>query len=197
MPHLTAKAMMLRRLRFAAAVTAIAVEVLVLAIAAAPAKSTHGPRSSRLRLLVSPSRVLVAQAIVPGDRIERLAELRIRGRGRFTAVYFRARAKKSSALDSDRQNGLQIAIDRCTKKWRKRRAGYLCPGKRVAVLVRRPLLGQTKLRRLGLRGRRRVHLRIVITLPANAGNSLQGQSTDVTYSFVGVARGRRMAARGA
>jgi hypothetical protein len=189
--------MTLRRVGAAAAATVIAVGVVVaLAIAAAPAKRTHGHRSSRLRLLASPSRLLVARAIVPGDRIERLEDLRVRGHGRFTAVYFSARAKKSSVLDSDKQYGLQIAIDRCSKKWRKRRVGYLCPGKRVTVLARRPLLGQIKLRRIGLRGRGRAHLRLVISLPANAGNSLQGQSTDVTYSFVGVARGRRKAVRG-
>ena len=183
--------MTLRRLRSTATPTAIAAAVLALGIATAPAESTYGLRSSRPRLVVSPSKLRVAQAIAPGDRIERLAELRVRGRGRLTAVYFKARARKRSALDSDTQHGLQVAIDRCSKKWRKRGAGYSCPGKRFAILARRPLLGRTRLRRLGLRGRRPAHLRLVITLPANAGSSLQGQSTDATYSFVGVASRRR------
>jgi hypothetical protein len=141
--------------------------------------------------MVSPSKLPVAQAIAPGDRIERLAELRVRGHGRFTTVYFRASAKKSSALDSDAQYGLQVAIERCSKKWRRRGAGYSCPGRRFAVLARRPLLGRARLRRLELRRQRPAHLRLVITLPANAGNSLQRQSTDATYSFVGAAGGPR------
>jgi hypothetical protein len=35
-----------------------------------------------------------------------------------------------------------------------------------------------------------VHLLLVVSLPAGAGNALQGQSTRVKYLFVGVARRR-------
>ena len=183
--------MTLRRPGSTAASAAIAAALLALGTAAEPAATNHGPRSSQPRLVVGPSKLPVARAIAPGDRIERLAELRVRGHGRFTTVYFRASAKKSSALDSDAQYGLQVAIERCSRKWRRHGAAYSCPGRRFAVLARRPLLGRARLRRLQLRRQRPAHLRLVITLPANAGNPLQRQSTDATYSFVGVAAGPR------
>jgi len=178
----------LHLLRSSAAPAAMASTLLALGTAAAPAASTRsGPRSSQPRLVVSPSKLPLAQAIAPGDRIERLAELRLHGHGRFAAVYFSAHAAKRSALDSDPQHGLQVAIEQCSKNWRRRGAGFACPVKRFAVLARRPLLGRTRLRRLELHALRPAHLRLVITLPANAGNSLQRQSTGATYSFVGVA----------
>jgi hypothetical protein len=170
---------------------AITAVILALGTAAAPAASTQVRRSSQPRLVVSPSKLPVAQAIAPGDRIQRLAELRLVGQGRLAAVYFKASARKSSALDSDPQRGLQVGIERCSQKWRRRGARYSCPGRRFALLARRPLLGRARLRRLELRARRSAHLRLAITLPANAGNSFQRQTTDATYSFVGVAAGPR------
>src|SRR5919204_6694839 len=116
--------MVLRLVRSVAAPAAIAVGILVLGAASAPAKGDNGLRSSRPRLVVSPSKLRAAQAIAPGDRIERLAELRRRGRGRFAAVYFRVRARTGSGLAS----GLQVSIDRCSRKWRRGGARYRCPG---------------------------------------------------------------------
>jgi len=43
---------------------------------------------------------------------------------------------------------------------------------------------------LRLKGQRAVHLRLVVSLPARAGNALQGKTTSLRYSFVGVARTR-------
>lgn len=179
--------MTLPALRSAAIPLVVAAVVLALGAASAPGKGGHSVRPSRPRLVLRPSRLRAAEGLAPGDRIERLVELRRRGRGRFTAVYFRVRARKGSVLAA----GLRVAIDRCSKKWRKRGAGYMCRGRRFAVLTRRPLLGRTKLRNVGLRTRRLAHLRLVVALPAQAGNALQQQSTALTYSFVGVTASRR------
>ena len=175
----------MRRLCSTAAPAVIAAAVLALGSAAAPARTGHGARSLRPRLVVAPSKLGPARAIAPGDRIERLARLRRRGRGRFTAVYFRARATAGSTLP-----GLRLAIDRCTRKWRRHGARYTCPGRRFLVLAGRPLLGRARLKRLGRRGWRTANLRLVITLPAGADNTLQGRSLNAVYSFVGVAARR-------
>jgi hypothetical protein len=154
--------------------------LLMLVTSASPAQNARHMRAGRPRLVVTPRRLPAARNIAPGDRIERLVELRLKGKGRFAAVYFRARARQSA--------GLLIAIDRCSRRWRKRGAAYSCPGRRLVVLSRRPLLGRARLRRLGLSHRRSAHLRLVLTFPPDAGNELQAETVHATYSFVGVAR---------
>jgi hypothetical protein len=178
----------LKRLFSGAAGAAVAAGLLALGTAAAPAQGGHHVRAAKPRLVATPSTLVAATQIAPGDRIERLVELRVRGRGRLRSVYFRAAAKKSSALDADEQHGLRVAIDRCTKKWRIRGLAESCPGKRTVVLAQRPLVGRAKLKLGRLTAKTGVHLRLVLVFPADAANTLQAQSTDATYSFVGVAR---------
>ena len=177
------------RLRSASAASAVAVTLLALGTAAAPAQNGRLLRSARPRLVATPAKLAPAQPVAPGDRIERLVELRVRGRGRLGAVYFDVAAPKSSALDADTTYGLQLAIDRCSTRWRTRGAAHSCPGKRTVVLRSRPLIGRARLKLRGLRARKPAHLRLVLTFPAEAGNALQAQATDATYQFVGVARG--------
>ena len=175
------------RIRSAAAATTVAGTLLALGTAAAPAENARRPRSHRPRLVATPTKLAPALQIAPGDRIERLVELRVRGRGRFRAVYFRAVAKTSSALDTDPRQGLQVTIERCSKKWRTRGTTHACRGKRKIVVARRPLIGRAKLKLLpGLRAEKPAHLRLVLTLPTTAGNALQAQTTNATYRFVGV-----------
>jgi hypothetical protein len=174
----------LRRFGSGAAAATVAAGLLALGTAAAP---TRHVRTGRPRLVATPSTLVAATQIAPGDRIERLVELRVRGRGRIDSVYFRASAKRSSRLDSDPRHGLQVMIDRCTKKWRTRALSNTCPGKRTVVLAQRPLVGRSKLKLGKLTAKKSAHLRLVLVLPPDAGNALQAQSTDVSYSFLGVA----------
>jgi hypothetical protein len=171
------------RLGTVAAPALIAAAILALGSAAAPDR----PRSWHPRLLVTPAKLRSARGIAPGDHIQRLAVLRRLGRGRLSAVYFEARAERGSGFE----HGLRAAIDRCSRRWRKQAAVYSCPGRRFAVLSRRPLLGRRRLKRLGLRARRVAYLRLVISFPATVGNSLQGRSLGAIYSFVGVAQAAR------
>jgi hypothetical protein len=173
-------------IRPAIAFAASGLVLLMLVTSASPAHSRGGPHVGRPRLAISPRRLAAARNIAPGDRIQRLVELRVRGRGRFAAVYFRVRARRRSTLDADPKSGLQIAIQRCSKKWRGRHGVYTCRGRRFVVLARRRFLGRARLRRLGLASHRVAHLRLVLTLPAGAGNSLQAAALRARYSFVGV-----------
>ena len=178
----------MRRLRFATASGWLGATLLALSAVAAPAHGSHRPRSHGAKLVVTPGHVRPASSIAPGDRIERPVELTLRGRGRLTAIYFRVRAPRTTGLAADPRQGLQITIDRCSKRWRKRGTSFACAGKRSVVLSSRPLLGRSRLAPLGLRGRHKTaHLRLVLTLPADAGNALQAESANVVYSFIGVA----------
>lgn len=164
---------------------AVGAGLLALGTAAAPGAKKQHVLKARPRLVASPSALAAATKIAPGDRIERLVELRVRGRGRIRRIYFQAAATTSSALDTDTANGLQLTIDRCTKKWRTRGAVNTCPGKRKVVLPRRPLVGRAKLKLGTLTRKQAAHLRLVIVFPADAGDGLRNQETDATYKFTG------------
>jgi hypothetical protein len=167
------------------ALTAFAASGLVLLMLVTAASPAHNGRShGRPRLAVSPRKLAGARNVAPGDRIVRLVELRLRGKGRLAAVYLRVRAKQPSILSGR----LQVAIDRCSKRWRRRHGVLTCRGKRFVVLTRRRFLGRARLRRLGLGSRRTAHLRLGLTLPAGAGNELQAAAVRARYTFVGAAR---------
>jgi hypothetical protein len=164
--------------------------VLAVLVLSTSASSAHNGRllRGRPRLVATPGRLAGAQSIAPGDRVQRVVLLRERGNGRFGAIYLVVRAKESSLLDTDRQHGLLIAIDGCSKKWRRHGRTYSCHGRRYRVLAERPLVGRARLRHLALQRKRTWHLRLILTLPAAADNAMQAQLTTVRYSFVGISR---------
>jgi len=170
----------------------LALSAATLAIGTAAANGNARPARghSALRLVAKPARIAPALLLSPGDRVERHVDLRARGSGRFAAVYFTARARRRSRLDLDRVQGLQVELRSCPRRWRRRGAVYTCAKSRV-ILSRRPLVGQTRLRRVGLAGGRLVHLRLVVTLPRGSTGALAGQTTSAVYSFRGVRAKRR------
>lgn len=158
--------------------------------AAAPGRHARTPARPAPSLLATPATLAPALQLAPGDHVERAVELRRRGRGRFAAVYFVARTRSGSPLADDRRHGLQVALQRCPRRWTRRGADLVCTAKTTVVLAPRPLLGRTRLVRLQLTGTRPVHLALVLSLPTSAGGTLQGRAAALTYSFVGVARAR-------
>src|SRR5262245_47088403 len=178
--------------RILSVVPALALSAATLAIGTAAATATSGPASGHhsLRLVAKPGRIAAARARAPGDRVERLVELRARGRGRFAVVYFVALARRSSRLDSNRAQGLRVELQSCPRRWKRLGAAYTCKRSRV-VLSQRPLVGRTRLTRLRLKGGQAVHLRLVVTLPSGSAASLAGQTTSAVYSFRGVRAKRR------
>lgn len=169
----------------------IGVVALALGVTASQAHDGRFERHHGPGLVATPAHLAAAANLAPGDRVERLVELRIRGRGRFAAVFLRIRAREGSTLDADARQGLQIAIDRCSARWRGHHGHYFCAGRRFTVLARRPLVGRVRLTRLGLLHSRVAHLRLVLALPSDADNALQAQVTKATYSFFGVQRSGR------
>jgi hypothetical protein len=177
----------LQRLFATAPGAVIAVAVLAVGTAAAPSHARHVRRHAGPRLVATPAHLGAALRLAPGDRVERLVALRKRGRGRFASISFVARAKSRSLLGSDR-DGLRVELRACPASWVRHAGEFVCAKKTQVVLAPRPIGSRTRLKRLRLHGNRPVHLKLVLSLPAGAGNALEGQTASLRYSFVGVAR---------
>jgi spore coat-associated protein N len=115
----------------------------------------------------------------------------VRGRGELRVVALAVKAQRASLL-TDRKQGLRLSLVRCSRGWKGtlRAHSYTCLGRRTRLLTRRPALGR---RRLGLLLRRgqKAYLRLTLTLPTQAGNALQGQTSTLVYRFTAVAQATR------
>jgi spore coat-associated protein N len=175
-----------------AVVVIAATSFAVLGAAAGLADASRGRvQAKRPQLLIAGRNVQRARAVAPGDRIERTIVLRVRGRGELRVVALAIKAKRASLL-TDRKQGLRLSLERCSRGWKRmlRAHSYTCRGRRTRLLARKPVLGR---RRLGLRLRReqKAYLRLTLTLPTQAGNVLEGQTSTLVYRFTGVAQATR------
>lgn len=177
----------LQRLFATAPAAVVAVAVLAVGTAAAPGHGRRVVRHAAPRLVATPAHLASALQLAPGDRVARLVALRKRGRGRFASIFFVAHATAASPLVAG-QSGLRIELRACPASWIRRAGRFVCAARTKVVLSARPVGRRTRLRRLRFHGNRPIHLRLVLWLPAGAGNAFQGQSASLTYSFVGVAR---------
>ena len=142
------------------------------------------------RLTVGPHVLARVGAFAPGDRAERTLELRYSGR--FATIVLRTATRGSSLLlRSNSTGGIRLGIDRCAKRWTKKRGtkAYVCRGRHWSVVKNVPLAGKRALRlnHLSRRAGRTDHLRLTISLPLSAGNPLQGQTARVVYRLTGAA----------
>ncbi len=133
-----------------------------------------------------------ASAIAPGDTIQRSVDLINQGSLDLASTTLTTTATTSSLLDTDTTNGLQMVIDKCSAAWTE--AGppytYTCGGTTSTVLASRPVIGSTlALSNLGsLTAGATDHLRVTLTLPGAAGNTLQNQTSTLSYAFTGTQR---------
>lgn len=132
-----------------------------------------------------------ASPIAPGDTMQRAIDLSYSGTISFASATLTTSASPSSLLDTDGTNGLQIAIDKCSQAWAE--AGppytYTCGGSTSTVLASRALIGSAvALSNLTLTAGSTDHLRVTLTFPSGAGNTLQNQSSTVSYTFSGSQR---------
>jgi predicted ribosomally synthesized peptide with SipW-like signal peptide len=133
-----------------------------------------------------------ASALAPGDTIQRSVDLTNSGTLDLASITLTTTASPSSALDTDTTNGLQMVIDKCSVAWTE--AGppytYTCGGSTSTVLASRPVIGSA----LALSNLTSTtagntdHLRVTLTLPSGAGNTLQNQSSTISYAFTGTQR---------
>jgi len=133
-----------------------------------------------------------ASAVAPGDTIQRSVDLANSGSLDLASVTLTTSASPSSLLDTDASNGLQMVLDKCSQAWTESGPpyAYTCGGTSSSVLASRAVIGNNlTLSNLGSTTAGATdHLRVTLTLPSGAGNTLQNQSSTITYAFTGTQR---------
>ena len=135
-----------------------------------------------------------ASNIAAGDTIQRSVDLANQGTINLASVSLTTSATTSSLLNTDTTNGLQMAIDKCSVAWTEGGSApaytYTCSGSTSTVLASTPVVGSNlALSNLSaLTAGSTDHLRVTLTLPSGAGNTLQNQSSVIQYAFTGTQR---------
>ena len=154
--------------------------------------ASHTIASGTLSLTAPVSRLGTgASTIAAGDTMQRAIDLSYSGTISFGSVTLTTSATSSSLLDTDAVNGLQIAIDKCSQAWTESGPPYTytCGGSTSSVLASRALIGSAiGLSNLTLTAGSTDHLRVTVTLPSSADNTLQNKSSAIDYTFTGVQR---------
>lgn len=135
-----------------------------------------------------------ASNIVPGDTIQRQVTLSDTGTTNLSSISLTTSAATSTLLDSDTTNGLQMSIQSCPTAWTESGTApaytYTCSGSATTVLVSRPVIGSN----INLPGLNSLNaggvdnLVVTLSLPTTAGNTFQGLSDQLSFSFTGTQR---------
>ncbi|HEY5286504.1 MAG TPA: TasA family protein [Solirubrobacteraceae bacterium] len=138
-----------------------------------------------------------ASNVVPGDTIQRSADLINSGGAsadNLSGIVLSTTASPSSLLDTEPTNGLQMAIEKCSAPWTEAGTApaytYTCSGTTSTVLASRAVIGANiALSNLSsLTTGSTDHLRVTLTLPTAAPNTMQGLTSTISYNFVGTQR---------
>jgi hypothetical protein len=130
-----------------------------------------------------------ATGIVPGDVMERVVDLTNSGTFDLSGVTLATTAPVSSALDTDTSHGLQMTVDRCSVPWNETGTApayvYACSGTTSSVLSTRPVItAAAALSSLtATTAGNTDHLRVVLSFPAAADDSMQALSSHLTFTF--------------
>ncbi len=135
-----------------------------------------------------------ATGLVPGDTVQRAFQLSNTGNQGLSGITLTTSATTSSLLDTDTTNGLQLVLQSCSAPWTEAGTApaytYTCSGTTSTVLASRPVIGSN----LALAGLSSLtsgstdNLLATLTFPSAAGNTLQGQSSTVSFAFTGTQR---------
>lgn len=138
-----------------------------------------------------------ASNVVPGDTIQRAVDLVNNGGAsadNLSSIALTTTASPSSLLDTEATSGLQMVIERCSVPWTEAGTApaytYTCSGTTSTVLASRAVIGAS----MALSGLASLttgstdHLRVTLTLPAAAPNTMQGLTSTISFNFVGTQR---------
>ncbi len=138
-----------------------------------------------------------ASNVVPGDTIQRSVDLINNGGASsdtLSAITLTTTASPSSLLDTEATNGLQMVIEKCSVPWTEAGTApaytYTCSGTTSTVLSSRAVIGSNlPLSNLSsLSTGSTDHLRVTLTLPSAAPNTMQGLTSTISYAFTGTQR---------
>ena len=133
---------------------------------------------------------LQASKMIPGDSMERTLQLVNESTIDLTAITLTTTGTSSNLLTTDGTNGLQLQIDKCPVAWTASGSTFTCvsngvPTTGTAVLAKRAVIGQsmalTELSAVTVG--KTDHLRATVSLPTAAGDSFQGLSNGLTFTF--------------
>ncbi len=138
-----------------------------------------------------------ASNVVPGDTMQRAVDLINNGGAsadNLSAIVLTTTASPSSLLDTEATSGLQMTIEKCSVAWTESGTSpaytYTCSGTTTTVLASRAVIGAN----IALTGLASLttgstdHLRVTLTLPTAAPNTMQGLTSTISYNFVGTQR---------
>ena len=136
---------------------------------------------------------LGASNIAAGDTMDRAANVKNTGTIDLANVVLTTTASPSSLLDTDATNGLQMVIDKCSVAWTEAGTApaytYTCGGSTTSVLTTRAVIGTNlSLSSMALTAGADNFLRVRLTLPSGATNTLQGQSSTISSAFTATQR---------
>lgn len=134
-----------------------------------------------------------ATGLVPGDTIQRAVNVSNTGNQDFASISLTTSASPSSLLDTDATDGLHMLIERCSVAWTEGGSApaytYTCSGTTSTVLSSRAIIGSAMVfSNVLLTSGSTNNLRVTVSLPSTAGNTLQGRSSTITYAFTGTQR---------
>jgi len=136
---------------------------------------------------------VAASNLVPGDTVQRAVDLTSNSSDPLGSVSLQTSAAPGNALTTD-PNGLTVKVDKCSVAWTESGVApaytYTCGGTTTSILAATAAGGTASLSSLAAlsSGSSTDHLLVTLALPSAAGNSLQGLSTTITYSFTGTQR---------
>ena len=135
-----------------------------------------------------------ASNLAAGDTVQRAVNLTNSGSISLASITLTTTASPSTLLDTDATNGLQMVIDKCSVAWTEGGTApaytYTCGGTTSTVVASRAVIGSgLTLSNLGILSSTGTdYLRVTLTLPSGAGNTLQNLSSTITYSFTATQR---------
>jgi spore coat-associated protein N len=136
---------------------------------------------------------VAATNLVPGDTVQRAVDLTSNSSDPLGSVTLQTSASPSNALTTD-ANGLTVKVDKCSVAWTESGTApaytYTCSGTTTSILAATAAGSTSGLPSLAAltSGSSTDHLLVTLALPSAAGNTLQGLSTTITYSFTGTQR---------
>ena len=134
-----------------------------------------------------------ASGLVPGDTIQRQVQLTDSGNQNLAGVALTSAAAPSSLLDSDATNGLQMTVQSCPTAWIEAGTApaytYTCSAP-TTIVASRPVIGSNvnlpSLNALNAGGVD--NLLFTLSFPSTAGNTFQGLTSTINFSFTGTQR---------
>jgi len=133
-----------------------------------------------------------ASGLAAGDTVQRSVDVKNTGSLTLASVTLTTTATTSSLLDTDTTNGLQMVIDKCSVAWTETGGPpytYTCGGTTSSVLASAPVIGANlTLSNITLTAGTDNFVRVTLTLPSAAPNTLQGLTSVIQYAFTATQR---------